>query len=167
MTQPGPPRPVEAVAQRVRELRTDRGWSRRKLGEELTEAGLEWDRDIVTNFELGRRRTLSVDEFLILAFVLDIAPVHLLVPPYPQRGSEGWRPDGPDDSAPYQVTPKLLASCHEVRQFVRAYEPLPGQDPWKFYEQRPPHERIPPEELKRRAAAAAQRAHARNGDGAD
>jgi 8-oxo-dGTP diphosphatase len=158
-----PVRPEEVVARRVRELRTDRGWSAQRLGEELTKAGLDWDRNIVANLETGRRRVISVSELLTLAYVLDVALVHLLVPTYPQplwNNGHGSRtpddPNEPNDSAPYQVTPNLVVSCHEVRQFVRAYEPLPGQDPWKFYEQVPPHERVPREELKRRAAEAAR-----------
>jgi transcriptional regulator with XRE-family HTH domain len=178
MTQPSSVvalRPEEVVGRRVKELRTDRGWSAQRLGEELGKAGLKWDRSIVANLETGRRRVISISELLTLAYVLDVALVHLLVPTYPSPlWGEGYEsrpaddPNEPNDNAPYQVTPHLAAPCYQVRQFIRAYEPLPGQDPWKFYAQVPAHERLDPDELKRRAAGAARRAHVgEDGDGAD
>jgi transcriptional regulator with XRE-family HTH domain len=151
MTQSPPPvRASEVVPLRVRELRKALGWSARQLADELTKAGLEWDRDIVTNFEVGRRR-VSIDELMTIAFALNVGLVHLLVPPYPSRGSDAWRPDRPDDNAPYQITPKLVVPIWRVRQFIRGHRPLPGQDPWKFFGEVPPHERLAEDELMRRA----------------
>ena len=85
--------PIAAiVAGRVRELRDRRGWSGTELAERMAEAGMpQFDRGILANFESGRRRSISVDEVLVLALVLDVAPVHLFVPVEEWRAFEEGR----------------------------------------------------------------------------
>jgi transcriptional regulator with XRE-family HTH domain len=69
------------VATRVGELRRDRGWSAQTLGERCAEAGLPGlNRAVLANLESGRRQDVSVEELMVLAMVLDTAPVYLLVP---------------------------------------------------------------------------------------
>jgi transcriptional regulator with XRE-family HTH domain len=99
--------PTAAIARQVRQLRSARGWSGRQLAERMTDEGIAWDRSIVANLENGRRRTVSVDEWLALALVLDVAPLHLLVPV-----------EGGD----YAVTPQTSADIRTVRSWVRGYE---------------------------------------------
>ena len=41
---------------------------------------MDWTRIVVTKLETGRRQSVSVEELLALAYVLNVAPVHLLVP---------------------------------------------------------------------------------------
>lgn len=44
----------------------------------MAKVGIRWDRSIVANLDLGRRATVSVDELLALATVLDCSPWALL-----------------------------------------------------------------------------------------
>lgn len=113
--------PVRTIAQRVKELRGRRGWTAAQLGERLAEQGVKWDRFTVAGLESGKRQNVSVVEFLALAEVLAVAPVHLLVPL---------------DSAPYEVTPQRVESADAVRMWMRGEKPLPGtatEDARTFY----------------------------------
>lgn len=148
--------PTEVIARRVKELRKSRGLSGTALAERMTAIGVRWDRSIVANLENGRRSTVSVTELLGLAVVLDVAPVHLLVPtwPSPRWAEEGGSrpeddPNEPNDDAPYRVTPTLAVPCWRARQFVRGVRPLPGMDAWKFYAEQPGHERPDSEGLRK------------------
>lgn len=156
--------PTRVIAMRVRELRDDRGWSAADLARAMRAAGVPWERGVVIKLEAGYRQSVSVVELLTLAAVLDVAVVHLLVPPYPSPlwGGEGNEatdvarspddPNEPNDDAPYQVTPGQQVPAWRVRQFVRGHRPLPGQDVWRFFGQVPPQERIREEDLAKRAA---------------
>jgi transcriptional regulator with XRE-family HTH domain len=90
----------------VKELRPKRGLTAANLAERMTELGIKWDRAIVANLESGRRRSVSVDELLGLALVLNVAPVHLLVPP-------------DDDEKPYEITAKVTEPSFRVRGWIR------------------------------------------------
>ncbi|WFE45013.1 helix-turn-helix domain-containing protein [Verrucosispora sp. WMMD1129] len=127
MTQPKVLEPHRVIADRVRDLRKKRRWSAAQLAAELQEVGLRWDRSIVASFELGRRASVSVEELLALAYVLDVAPVHLLVPP-----------DKASDSGPfYLVIPSFGARLDEARDWIRGREPIVGQDPRSFFAEAP------------------------------
>lgn len=71
--------PHKVIAARMRQLRTGRGWSAQRLSEEMSKVGVPWDRSIVANLEYGRRRTVSVEEWLALAYVLAVPPPLLLL----------------------------------------------------------------------------------------
>jgi transcriptional regulator with XRE-family HTH domain len=107
--------PHRAIAERVKELRKSRGWSAQRLAEEVTAAGIQWDRSIVANLENGRRAALSVEEWLTLAYVLDVAPVNLLVP---------TSDDGPD----FAVVPDQVIPPMDVREWIRGRQPIGNQD---------------------------------------
>jgi transcriptional regulator with XRE-family HTH domain len=115
--------PVEHLARRVRELRRRRGLTAAQLAERLREVGLDWDRNVVANLETGRRASLDVGELLALALVLDVAPVHLLVPL--------------DDEAPFHVTPTRIEKSGPVRDWVRGAEPLDGTDARVYWSEVP------------------------------
>jgi transcriptional regulator with XRE-family HTH domain len=68
------------VARQVRELRGARGWSGAQLADAMAAEGFGWDRSTVTAIENGRRTALTIDEWLGLARVLSVAPLHLIVP---------------------------------------------------------------------------------------
>ena len=131
--------PIAAiVAGRVRELRDRRGWSGTELAERMAEAGMpQFDRGILANFESGRRRSISVDEVLVLALVLDVAPVHLFVPVEEVRVERGW----------------WTVSAGPVREWVRGNYPLPSQDS-KVYRTEVPDEEWRAFEEGRRAPTA-------------
>ncbi len=149
--------PTKAIAKRVRVTRDARGWTAQKLADELAAQGVPWTRSTVAKLENGNRPTVSVDEWLALAAVLDISPLHLLVPPLPSplapEDGEGSRspddPNSPNDNAPYRVTTKFTVPCWRVRQFVRGTRHLPGMNPWKFYIEAPLHERPSGDSLRR------------------
>ncbi len=78
-----------------------------ELARRMQAAGIPWTRLVVTKLETGRRQSVSVEELLALAYVLDVAPVHLMVP---------W-----DDEAPCRVTGALTQPAAAVRQWVRGW----------------------------------------------
>lgn len=107
--------PTRVIARRVRNLREGRKWSGERLAKEMTKVGVPWDRNIVANLETGRRASVSVVELLALAFVLDVAPVHLLVP---TSANGPW----------YAFTPDQVAPAPVVREWIRGryWLPRPG-----------------------------------------
>ncbi|MGI8680998.1 MAG: helix-turn-helix domain-containing protein [Mycobacteriales bacterium] len=111
MTQPlEPTSPGQTIAARLQAVRKARGWSAREVAERCARAGMpELDRSTIANIELGRRRRIGVDEWLVLAYVLGVAPVHLLVPL-----EEGF----------YAFTPDVVSSSGPVRQWVRGNYPM-------------------------------------------
>ncbi|AWT42811.1 MULTISPECIES: helix-turn-helix transcriptional regulator [Streptomyces] len=102
--------PVEAVAQRVRDARNRKGLTAQELADRLKAAGVPWDRGTVTKLETGRRQNVSIVEWLALARVLDVAPVHLLVPL--------------ENGGSYMATPAEAAKTDRVRYWVRGLVPL-------------------------------------------
>lgn len=82
--------------------------SAQQLAEKMSAVGIGWDRSIVANLENGRRATVSVEEFLALAYVLDVAPVYLLLPV-------------DDETAHYAYTPNRTAEVWRVREWVRGH----------------------------------------------
>jgi len=103
--------PAQTIAQRVKELRARRGWSAERLAQEMAAVGLPWKKDHVHTLERrDGRKDIGVTELLALAFVLDVAPVHLLVPV--------------EDDVEYQVTPNRRYPAARVRDFIRGTNPL-------------------------------------------
>jgi hypothetical protein len=80
----------------------------------MTAVGVPWDRSIVANLENGRRKTVSVVELLALAYVLEVLPVHLLVPVEPD--------------ARYRPVPTRNDPADEVRDWLLARGKLAGMD---------------------------------------
>lgn len=104
---------AQVVARRVREIRDKRGWSAQKLAEKCAEAGAEHlDRDVLANLETGRRRNVSIDEVLVLALVLDVAPIHLFI----------------DPASAFMHVGRWTVAAPVVREWVRGNFPLPSQD---------------------------------------
>lgn len=114
------------IASQVKQMRTRRGWSAQQLADAMKATGVPWERMVVTKFETGRRQSLTVEELLALAFVLEVAPVHLLVPI--------------DADGEYPVTPTVSAATDRVRAWIRGQLPIPGMDPRVFYSNVPPGE---------------------------
>ncbi len=106
--------PVQALARRVREVRTARGWSAQELAQRCAALGMPaLDRSTIANIESGRRQRVGVDELLVLALALGVAPVHLLVPL-----TEQW----------YAATPDRVTGTSRVREWVRGNYPMHGAD---------------------------------------
>lgn len=130
--------PSRQVARRMREVRNDRGWTAERLAEAMRKVGIPWERAVVTKLETGRRAIVSVDEVLALAYVLDVAPVHMLTPTWSSPGMAG---EGePTDDAEYRVTGTVSAPVHRVRAWIRGARPLPGTDPRRYLTEIPRQE---------------------------
>jgi transcriptional regulator with XRE-family HTH domain len=127
------------VADRVREVRNRRGLTARQLAERMTRAGISWDRGVVAKLETGRRQSLSVDEWLTLAAVLDVAPVHLLLPLEDDTQVQLFNMPG---------SATLPAAW--LRAWISGYAPLPGQDPRVYWSEVPPGQWEAFEEAARR-----------------
>jgi|SRR5215218_8950252 transcriptional regulator with XRE-family HTH domain len=118
--------PTRAVAARVRELREKRRLTAAQLAAAMTGAGIKWDRSTVAKLETGRRENVSVAELLALAAVLEVAPVHLLIPL--------------EDDQPYEVTPGRVEPARRVRAWVSGGSPLAGIDPRAYWSEVPKEE---------------------------
>ncbi|MGW1137613.1 helix-turn-helix domain-containing protein [Streptomyces zhihengii] len=127
--------PTDAVARRVREVRAARGMSAQQLADALAAEGIAWQRSTVAKLENGNRENVSLTEWLALAAVLNVAPVHLLLP---LAGED----------AQYLATPTRAEDIERVRGWVRGHYPLPGGNVVKFQDEMPEEERgvihVPP-----------------------
>lgn len=94
----GPSTPSDVVRRRVKEVRNERGISAQQLADRLQELDprTALKRNVLANFESGRRPTVSVDELLLLARALGEPPAAFLVPyvdePDVRVGSETYDP---------------------------------------------------------------------------
>ena len=81
-------KPSDLAGTRVREARDRRRWTARQLAEHCADAGApELTASVIANIETGRkdasgqrRRDVTIDELLSLAYVLEVPPVALLAP---------------------------------------------------------------------------------------
>lgn len=91
-------------------MRRKRGMTAEQLAAAMTSHGVKWDRALVAKLENGHRQSISLDEWLALAYVLNVAPVHLLVLL--------------EDDIPYRVSPEITADSQRVRAWVAAQNPF-------------------------------------------
>ncbi|QIJ62219.1 helix-turn-helix transcriptional regulator [Streptomyces sp. JB150] len=111
------------LARRVKEVRMRRGFTAQQLAEALQAQGIAWQRTTVVKLENGTRENVTLNEVLALAYVLGVAPVHLMV--------------DPDTASPYPVTAQVSAPAAAVRSWVRGFKPLDDIDPRTFYTEVP------------------------------
>lgn len=100
------------IARRVLEVRKRQGITAQRLAELLQEQGVPWDRSFVSKLENGHRENVTVVQLLALARVLNVAPIHLLVPP--------------EAGGAFHVTPIEAVPPSEARAWIRGDEPLAG-----------------------------------------
>ncbi len=105
--------PSGVLAGQLPAIRARRQLSAEALAKRVKALGGGLDRAAISKIETGARG-VSLDEALLLAVALDVAPLHLFVPR--------------DDAQPVALTPSLTASAPQVRQWVRGQQPLPGRD---------------------------------------
>jgi transcriptional regulator with XRE-family HTH domain len=156
VTQSADETPTKTVATRVRQYRTDRGWSARVLAEKCQEAGLKWERDVVANLESGRRTSVTLDELLILALVLNVPPI-LLVTPLGAKDEQQVAPDVwakpwdvyrwflgeiADPRGDEFATPEVKSNWSEAREPIRLYQ--------KIYDRIDHLRSMPPDDLTSR-----------------
>jgi hypothetical protein len=76
-----PPTVTDVLIAAVREARDRDGWNARKLAEACAAAGMpSLDQSTITNILNNRRQRIGVDEWLTLAYVLNLPPAQMLVP---------------------------------------------------------------------------------------
>lgn len=116
--------PTQVIAKRVRELRTERKWNAQRLAEEVTKAGVEWNRGTVAKLENGRRASVSVAELFALAWAFGVAPIVLVLPD--------------DAGASYQLAPNVITESQRVYAWLAGFLPPPAAvtDPEQAAEQR-------------------------------
>jgi transcriptional regulator with XRE-family HTH domain len=125
----------------MHELRVKRGLSAAKLARRMREAGIPWQRIVVTKLETGRRASVSVAEMFALAAVLNCPPVMLMTAD--ERKQPGYRPGYVNPN--YQVTPTLAEDMSQVRAWIRGAGPLgDDDDPGEYYAELPRGESFTP-----------------------
>ena len=77
--------PSRVVGRRVREIREERRWSQERLATELADVGIKIGQTDVARLEkqtaFGKpARSVSVEDLMAIAFVLDVPPLALLAP---------------------------------------------------------------------------------------
>lgn len=102
--------PTRVVAERVKWLRTRRGWSGADLATEMQDLGVKWSQSIVANLESGRRPDVTVVELFALAYAFSVSPLALLFPSEP---------------AIYAVTPDRSVDVPRMYDWVTGYLRLP------------------------------------------
>lgn len=101
--------PTQVIAKRVRELRREREWTAERLADEVTKAGVKWNRGTVAKLENGRRDSVSVEELFALAWAFGVPPVVLVLPD--------------DSSAAYEVTPSVVAEAERAFAWLAGFLP--------------------------------------------
>jgi transcriptional regulator with XRE-family HTH domain len=126
------------VGRQVAVVRKGRGMSVLQLAKAVSDTGVKMDRFAVSNLERGDRKSIGVHELFALAEVLDVAPIHLLVP---------------IEGGDYMVTPKHQVDSARARAWIRGQSPFletpdegderdPGRDEWmRFLSWMPSDER--------------------------
>jgi transcriptional regulator with XRE-family HTH domain len=121
----------DVVAARVREVRGKRDLTIAGLAARCAELGApELTAQALYKLEGQRNRAdrrprlVTVDELLILAAALNVAPVHLLVPPDDYR-------------EPYRLTSTLSEGAAYVRHWIRGVIPLRDADPREYFAEVP------------------------------
>ena len=129
--------PTTTVAERVKDLRQRRGWTAAELALRCADKGLDgFNRSVLANIESGRRKYVTVDELVALAYVLDVAPIHLLVP---------VEVDQTVDEHFYRVCPDVFLPVPEARAWVRGSHAPFAVDPRVYYSEVPLDEWKPPQ----------------------
>ncbi|MFE5580180.1 helix-turn-helix domain-containing protein [Kitasatospora sp. NPDC056531] len=85
---------IRAITRRRKFL----GLSAQDVADETGELGHEVPRNVIANWESGRRKTITIPELIVVAEVLDAAPVELLFSPalggsidyLPEMSSDRW-----------------------------------------------------------------------------
>ena len=104
-------------------LRHRHGWSQQDLTDRLNQFGAQTDRSAVARVELEKRQ-LSLDDALLYALALDVAPVHLFVPT--------------DSDEPLSLGANIERSPAGTRAWVRGERPIfPAQDPRIYFTEVP------------------------------
>lgn len=116
------PTPSDHIASRIKEVRASKGWSTKTLAQRCAEFGApQLTASVLMNIEHGRpgpdgrrRRNITADELLALAYAMDLHPLALLLP---------------GNSTDYALTPTVSVSVEDAyRWFAGQLEHRPEPD---------------------------------------
>ena len=107
-----PSRLTRSIAAEIRRHRKQRKWSAQRLSDECANLGLEIPRTAISDLENGRRRFISVAEFLVIAKALQVEPADLL----PPGDIAQWR--GPAPSPPPDPLPAIRRKVAELSRLI-------------------------------------------------
>jgi transcriptional regulator with XRE-family HTH domain len=132
---PGPL--ARQVVANVKTLRTERGWTRERLSEELTKVGRPIRATGLARLEAGRRR-VDADDLGGIALAFGVSPVRLLLPPEDTGDKVGltetrstnwqaaWRWAVGDEPL---TDDRVELTDPRVAEFIRENRPFEGQAP--------------------------------------
>lgn len=141
--------PTAAIAKRVKELRQRKGWTAAELADRCADKGLDgFNRSVLANLESGRRKYVTVAEMLALAYVLDVAPVHLLVP---VEADDMFTEDL------YAICPDVFLPVPHAREWVRGEHAPAAVDPRAYYSEVPREEWAAPRPTEGQMAERSER----------
>ena len=114
----------DGVGQRVADFRRERGMRREDLAQRVAEVTGDpayLSAPTIGNIETGRpgsdgirRRTVSVDELLVLAKALDVMPIQLLLPTEPDESVE--------------IIPSQHVAVFKALRWLKGDDPFPGDE---------------------------------------
>jgi transcriptional regulator with XRE-family HTH domain len=111
----------ETFARQTRETRERLMLTQRDLAERLTALGMRADQTTVAKIESGSRR-VTIEDALLIAAALDVAPLHLLIP-------------REDDAA--LTIGRLSGSADSMRRWAVGDEPLSDSDGAVYFAEAP------------------------------
>lgn len=109
----------QVVADQVRHLRGRSGLTQQELADTLG-----WTQSQVARLELGKR-AVTVADLLALSWALDVAPIYLLAGSF---------------TGEIPVIEQLRVPAGDLREWIRGYDPLPGMNYRRFFENIPDDE---------------------------
>lgn len=80
MSAPPPSERVATIARNVRALRQARKWSTQTLSDRMTDAGYPIQRSVLSNLEIGYRRSVTVDELFAFADLFGVSVEQMVTP---------------------------------------------------------------------------------------
>lgn len=119
----------EAFAERLKQVRTRKGWSQQRLANQLAELGYPINRVTLNKIERGglRAKNVRLEEVLAIAYALGVSPVWLMAP-YSMESR-------------LVVVPALRPSTPGVaRRWLAGVDTLADEDPRFAFTERPPEE---------------------------
>lgn len=149
--------PSDVLGARLTEIRTRQNLTAADVAARCAAVGMpELTAQTIYNLETGRpgedgrrKRLIAIDELLALAYVLDVAPVNLLLPVRPDQRARTL-------GSTYRVVPKPRTlgepgtgesgefDTGEVRKWITGQQPLPGIDMRTYFTE------VPEEEFRQR-----------------
>lgn len=121
------------IARRIREVRKARAWSQDDLAARIREIGGRISRPVLYRIEEGgtRARRLSVEEFLVIAAALGVAPLYLMTDTSDAPGRQTV------------LTTKIAMEPRSARAWMAGTGNPPGEESMRVYiSQRPESELV-------------------------